>query len=309
MDAAARPDARIEPAGPGACYLCHGPALELRFPARTPTAHRDAAAYRCTSFGHRHHESIWRCRGCGLLIQWPRPDDDELTAAYQDVEDPLYVAERDNRYYTFNRVVRRLGPASGRRLLDVGAYCGYFVDVANHHGFAAEGLELSRWAAAQARGLGLTIHNQSLAERAGGGDRYDVVTMWDVVEHLADPGAELAHVRTLLRPGGRLYLSTIDAGSRIARMLGPRWPWLMDMHLYYFDRRTIAALLEQRGFRVVEIGTYTHVVSARYFLEKTGAVFPAGRRAARAVASVTPRRLRIPFNLGDNMLVVAEPAD
>ena len=292
------------PALPSSCSLCGDRHLSLKYPAREPTGEAPTS-FNCTSFGHRHHETIWMCRGCGLLFQWPHPDGASLLDAYTHVEDPVYVAERENRYHTFRRVLRRLGPPAGRRLLDVGAYCGYFVDVAREAGFEAEGLELSRWAAEQARSLGLTVHRQTLEARVASGDRYDVVTLWDVIEHLADPRAEIEAVHALLDPGGAVWLSTIDAGSRVARALGARWPWLMDMHLFYFDRQTLRALLEDAGFVDVEFGLYTHVVSARYLLEKVSASFTPVAGLTRALEKVTPRRLRVPVNLGDNMVVSA----
>jgi len=292
-----------ESAFPRTCYLCGGRDLALRFPERrSPDAE---AGFNCTSFGHGQHPPIWRCRSCGLLFQWPMPDSDQLLKTYADVEDPLYVGERDNRYHTFRRVLAELGPPRSRRLLDVGAYCGYFVDVACEGGFRAEGAELSSWAVGQARQAGLTVHNQTVSERAASGDRYDVVTLWDVAEHLADPRAELTAARELLTPGGSLHLSTIDAGSRVAHMMGRHWPWLMDMHLYYFDRRNIARLLEQAGFQVERIRRYTHFVSVDYLLSKVGAAFPAVDAVAESIRTVSPERWRVPMNLGDNMHVVA----
>jgi SAM-dependent methyltransferase len=278
--------------------------MRLRFRGRQPGEPTDAAAYRCTSFGHRHHQPIWICGDCGLLVQWPQPTPEALIDAYGGVEDPVYVAERANRYLTFRRVAATLGPGDERALLDIGAYCGYFLDVAREAGFRPDGLELSAWAAAQARALGFTVHSHTVTERADAGALYDVVTMWDVVEHLSDPRAELQSVLALLRPGGQLHLSTIDAGSRMARLLGSRWPWLMDMHLYYFDRRTLPALLAEVGFIDIDVRDYTHVVSGRYLLEKVGASFrPLAPLAA--ARRLVPRRVRVPINLGDNMLVSA----
>jgi hypothetical protein len=149
------------------------------------------------------------------------------------------------------------------------------------------------------------MHNETVEERAASGDTYDVVTMWDVVEHLADPRAELEAAFSLLAPGGALHLSTIDASSRVARVMGRHWPWLMDMHLYYFDRRSVSRLLEQAGFRVDRIGSYTHVVSVDYLLSKVGAAVPAVDPAAEAVRAVVPEHWRLPVNLGDNMHVIA----
>lgn len=238
-----------------------------------------------------------------MLFQWPMRGDTELVDEYRLVEDPLYEEERDSRYVTFRRVLRTVGRGEGRSLLDVGAYCGYFLDVARQGGFRPEGLELSKWAAERARALDFEVHNHTLAEHAASGRRYDAITMWDVIEHMADPRAELEAAFALLNPGGTLHLSTIDAGSLVARALGRRWPWLMDMHLYYFDRSTIRRLLEEVGFGDVSIGEYTHFVSLPYLLAKfeaiAGGLAPVITRATRLV----PRGWRIPINLGDNMLV------
>lgn len=308
MDNAARRAAEPHLAPvPDACYLCKGGRLRLRHRARVAgTQPEGAAAYNCTSFGHRSHPPIWGCEDCGMMFQWPIQSPDALLQAYQDVEDPLYVAEKDNRYHTFRRVLRELGPAQGRTLLDVGAYCGYFLDVAREAGFRPEGLELSRWAGNHARGLGFTVHGVPLRELAAKGLQYDVVTLWDVVEHFADPREELKDALKLVRPGGRVYLSTIDAGSLLARVMGGQWPWLMDMHLFYFGRRTLAMLLEEVGFHVTDARTYTHIISADYLLRKVGASFTPAAPVLELVRRGVPSNWSIPFNLGDNMLMAAE---
>jgi SAM-dependent methyltransferase len=292
-------------AAPERCALCGAGGPALRFRARGGLA-GGHAAYACTCFGHRAHGPIWACGRCRVLFQWPLPREEDLVAAYRAVEDPLYLAERENRYLTFRRALRHLGPARGRRLLDVGAYCGFFADVARGAGFRAEALELSRWAAAQARGLGLPVHEETLVERAASGERYDVITMWDVLEHLPDPRRELEAAFRLLAPGGRLHLSTIDAGSLVARAFGSRWPWLMHMHLFYFDRAGLVALLREVGFRVVGVRHYVHTVSTGYLGRKLAASFPALAPALRAVARVAPARLPVPVSLGDNLAYAAE---
>jgi len=288
---------------PEQCYLCGGARLSLRFAERGDTRDPGAEAYRCTSFRHGSYPPIWKCRDCGMVSQWPMRRESELLEEYRLVEDPIYEAERDSRYFTFRHVLRALGPGEGRSLLDVGAYCGYFLDVAREGGFSPEGLELSEWAADRARSLGFGVHGETLAERAASGTRYDTITMWDVIEHMADPRAELASVFELLPPGGTFSLSTVDVGSLVARGMGRRWPWLMEMHLHYFDRSTIARLLRDVGFVDVSVGNYTHFVSSTYLSAKlatiAGPLAPVVRRAGRVV----PSGWRIPVSLGDNMLV------
>lgn len=285
------------------CYLCGGYRLVLRFPERGRTGAGGPATYRCTSSGHGSHPPIWRCLDCGMVSQWPRRTDAELLDEYRVVEDPVYEAEKEPRYFTFRRVLGQLGPGEGRSLLDVGAYCGYFLDVAREGGFVAEGLEFSKWAAERARSRGFPVHSETLADRASTGAAYDVITMWDVIEHMADPRAELESVVELLRPGGTLYLSTVDVGSLLARALGRRWPWLMEMHLHYFDRSTIVRLLGEVGFEGMSVGDYTHVVSLSYLTAKLEALGGRAAPAVRSVGRVVPKGWRVPVNLGDNMLV------
>jgi len=290
-------------AGPDECYLCGGRRLYLRFAARGAARDPGAEAYRCTSFGHGTHPPIWKCRSCGMASQWPMRQEAELLDDYRLVEDPIYETERESRYFTFRHVLRALGPGEGRTLLDVGAYCGYFLDVAREGGFDPEGLELSKWASDRARSLGFTVHSETLAQRSASGAAYDTITMWDVIEHMADPRAEVESAFRLLPPGGALYLSTIDAGSLVARAMGRRWPWLMEMHLHYFDRTTIRRLLADAGFVDVSIGCYTHFVSWAYLSAKLEKI--AGRFApvVRGAGRVVPGGWRIPVSLGDNMLV------
>ncbi|MDQ1375193.1 MAG: hypothetical protein QOJ09_2531, partial [Actinomycetota bacterium] len=69
--------------------------------------------------------------------------------------------------------------------------------------------------------------------------------------------------------------------------------------------RTLPALLTQAGFTDVEIGLYTHVVSGRYLLRKLAASFRPVAFIARGLERVVPSRMRVPINLGDNMIVSA----
>ena len=71
-----------------------------------------------------------------------------------------------------------------------------------------------------------------------------------------------------MKEDGILVFSTLDIGSPCARILGRRWPWLMKMHIYYFDRDSIERLLKKAGLRLIEFKRYKHTVSMDYLLYK-----------------------------------------
>ncbi|MGD1997007.1 MAG: class I SAM-dependent methyltransferase [Anaerolineae bacterium] len=289
-----------------ACNLCGAYDTFVRFPSTLSPAQStgDWTSYRCTHSGYGVHPTIVQCHRCGLVYANPRRDDSLILETYEAVEDSLYVEEREGRVLTFEHHLRPLerltGPPDGRALLDVGAYTGVFVEIAARHGWEAWGVEPSRWAAARARKRGLRVIQGTSATADLPEGAFDVVTMWDVIEHLTDPLEELRHAHRLLKPGGLLAVHTIDIGSPFARVMGSRWPWLMEMHLYYFTRRTLQMMLEKAGFSVHRVRAQGRYLRLGYLMNRARALFPwMGRPAEWLVTRLGLRGVPVAINLGD----------
>ena len=137
------------------------------------------------------------------------------------------------------------------RLLDVGCAAGFFLVEAQRH-YEVKGVEFSEFSSHFAREhFGLDVFTGSLAQARLPSAHFDLITLWDVIEHVPDPDVVLAEAARLLRPGGRLVLTTGDIGSAYAQRRGVKWhllapPW----HLYYFSRKTITRLGANAGLRV-----------------------------------------------------------
>jgi len=292
------------------CNLCEQDNWQLRFPATLNGAELDVAAFRCTSLDYGDHAQIVQCRNCGLVYANPRWDNDALLQAYAEVEDEVYRRERIGRELTFERHLRTLeqqtGPANGRSLLDVGAYLGVFVEAAAAAGWDAWGVEPSSWAAAEARKRGLNVIEGTQDALELRDHRFDVVTMWDVIEHFDDPSAELCKAHQRLKPGGWLVVHTMDINSLFARMMGERWPWLMEMHLYYFSKKSLAAMLVKNGFSVVWSGAQGRYLRLGYLTSRVGGLNRhLGRFSRFLVKGLGLGNKAIPINLGDLFTVYA----
>ena len=252
------------------CPLCGAHETARLYPA-TPSYDPARACYSCTSPQLASHGEIVRCRACGMIFADPQPDAQSLARAYREVQDPLYLQETSGREATFATTLRRLETLRQPpgELLDVGCYTGVFMRVASTHGWSVTGLELSRWAAALARATGIgPVHETELVDAPLAPASLDVITMWDVIEHVPAPGLLLDAARRLLRQGGLLALSTHILDSRIARLLGRRYPFLMGMHLCHFTRHTLRRLLVDRGFEVALMDTHERAVQLRYVMER-----------------------------------------
>jgi 2-polyprenyl-3-methyl-5-hydroxy-6-metoxy-1,4-benzoquinol methylase len=287
------------------CNLCDSDVWTVRFPATSDhTRGPDAGTCRCTHEGYGSHAQIVTCAVCGHVYANPRWSAEELLEAYSDVEDETYVEERVGRELTFVRHMEDLemicGPGDGRTLLDVGAYAGVLVEAAANAGWDAWGVEPSVWAAKQAQDRGLNVIQGTLDAPELAGRAFDVITMFDVIEHVDDPVLELTRSLKLLKPGGYIVVHTMDIDSRFARVMGRRWPWLMDMHIQYFSRRTIAAMLEKVGFEFVSVQPKGRYITLAYLATRVGGFNETlGKIAGWIVDRLGLGRVAIRINLGD----------
>jgi len=289
------------------CFVCGSP-YQVQIYAAAGNA--DAfASYNCTSMGHSSHGRIVQCLSCGLVFTNPQLSHDDVLALYAGVEDKTYLDNVDARVRTFNYnfdSIARFLPAGGR-LLEVGSYCGVFLDIARKRGHDVLGVEPSVWASAYARDtLGIPTVTGGVEAIAEGTEPFDIVCSWDVLEHLSDPVDQLARINRQLRPGGIFAFSTLDYGNWVPRLLGERWPWMMDMHLYYFTRKVTEELLARAGFKVVHSQSYCHIVTLDYLLAKLDVLGVPAAAALRGIIAKTPFRPYVPFRLGDIKLFVCE---
>jgi SAM-dependent methyltransferase len=223
---------------------------------------------------------ILRCSGCGSAFWQPAEGFDpasiygadyfegrECAAGYDD-----YASLEPALRHNFTRRLRALGaPPAGARLLDLGPAYGFAIDEARRLGWRACGLELS---AAAARRALATLGSGSIA--VGRAERtpfapasFEVVTLWDVLEHLLDPHAAMAEITRLLRPGGRVALTTGDVGSLAARVSGGRWHlYTIPEHLFFYSREGLRRLLDAHGLRVVRMRAETDRYPLGYLVER-----------------------------------------
>lgn len=210
-----------------------------------------------------------RCRHCGLIYLNPRPGLDEMAryypsdyiAYYRAIEDePSFLRRLDRRYGLHKRcreVIRRAGGPG--RLLDVGCATGVFLDGMRLRGWTVTGVEINAKAAQYARErLGLEVFVGELEEAGYPDASFDVITLWDVLEHVRDPRWTLEEIGRILRPEGLLVLSLPNPDCLEARFFGPYWAgWDVPRHLYIFSLPVLERLLAETGFQIQEVSSFT----------------------------------------------------
>lgn len=208
--------------------------------------------------------AIVTCSQCGLGMTSPFPSSEELlrnnTDTYQ-VEQRIQIYR--SRQPLFERRYRQYIERikcyqDGGHLLDVGSNIGLFLKVARDEGFAVTGVELNRDCAAYGKEhFGLEIHSETLELINFPAESFEVVTLFDVLEHVPDLHLFLQEVRRVLKPGGLLVVQSPNLGSLMATVTRSQWGWLTPPdHLYHFTPSTLERLLRDTGFTVAQSRTW-----------------------------------------------------
>ncbi len=289
-----------------ACNLCGSTDSKVLYPSTLSNDldRGNVERFRCTSAGYGKHNTIVKCQNCGLVYVNPHRETSAILHDYEEVVDELYLEEREGRVLTFRRNLRPLEelmpPDKGRRLLDVGCHIGVFLEIAQERGWEAWGVEPSRWAVREARSRGLRVIEGTLDDLHVADEFFDVITMWDVIEHLPDPLRALRKSYRLLKKGGIICIHTINIESPLAKLMGHRWPWLMEMHLYYFSPRTLAAMLGKAGFTVVKMMNQGRFLRLGYLATRIEPYSPLiARGMSKLVTVLGLKDKAVPINLGD----------
>ena len=235
-------------------------------PARAATA--AAHANHCIVCGREDaaaplYPGILKCGACGYVFADMRLTDEELFELYNEefftgAEFSDYAADarffRKNFILRLRELERFLDPARHRRLLEIGSAYGFFLDVARDRFARAQGIDITDEGVRYARDeLKLdVVQADFLAHDYGAAERFDVVCMWDTIEHLREPQRYVEKIAAHTDRGALLALTTADIESFNARLRRGKWRMIHPpTHLHYFSPKSIAQLLDAHGFDVI----------------------------------------------------------
>jgi len=279
------------------CNICGSEDYKIIYRSNVGITSPSVEDYTSTVNKYSIFNNIVKCDRCGLVYMNPR--DGGLNELYKEVVDNAYLETWHERAETFNEhlgIIAEYKPCG--KLLDIGCYAGIFLYEAQKRGYQVTGIEPSTWASVYARNkTGATIINASSNEKLFfPAAEFDLVTLWDVVEHLDDPSLCLSNIYTYLRDDGIVVITTHDIGSIIAKLMGKRYPWLMRFHLYHFTPATLSALLLKNKLEVIFTKYYSKKFTLDYILSRFGIKVKGG----------IFKRITIPVNLGDMFMIIAK---
>jgi len=227
--------------------------------------------------------SYVQCSSCGFRRRHPLPTAEEEEELYPEAyySDRGLVVGLESQTRLMQELIggrvaslTELNGGPGR-LLDVGAGTGLFIEAALRKGWQATGVETSTAAARIARKITRADIIEGRIEDLTFEGVFDAVTLWDVLEHLADPRASLVRIRQLLKVGGVVAISLPNVAGLKARVQRAGWRYYRrDFgHISHFSPKTLAMVLDQAGFTPRRVDT-----TGSFNLGKVAGLDPAGLR-------------------------------
>lgn len=215
-------------------------------------------------------DQVVRCRKCGLIYINPRIRKEFIIKGYSEGTNERYVSQKEGREKTFAKSIRLINKHSNQKkgmILDIGAAGGSFLYVAKNDGWDVRGVEPNRWLCKWGNeNYGIDIKPSTIFDHEFPSASFDVVTLWDVIEHVPDPAKVIKECRKLLKKGGILVITYPDIGSWIAKLMGKRWVFMLSVHLFYFKRKTMSRILQKNGFEPFLFKPYFQRLTLGYIL-------------------------------------------
>lgn len=207
------------------------------------------------------YPGILKCQQCGHVVADLQLSDHELFELYKKDyffgdEYSDYVADKQiiqkNFQLRLNTLKTFLKP-NHTKLFEIGCAYGFFLDVAQSRFNQVQGIDITTDGIRYARDvLNLDVLQSDLLKHDFGDQKFDVVCMWDTIEHLRQPEQYIEKISKQMESGALLAITTGDIGSLNARIRKDKWRLIHPpTHIHYFSKKSLANMLNNYGFDVV----------------------------------------------------------
>jgi len=256
---------------PTACAVCgtQGNATEV-YPEQLGIEKINADTYSARRFISKiNHFRFVRCNSCGLLRSDPTLPKEQIEQLYRDSKF-TYKKHVDNLVKTYGYYITKASKLLKERksFLEIGCGNGFMLAEAKRQGFKEVwGVEPSNHAVAEAAP---EIRTQIKVDVCKGGlfteNSFDMITIFQTLDHLTDPSATLSMCRVWLKPNGVLLVFNHNERSLPARILGESCPIIDIEHTYLYNKKTITKLFTKNHFCNIQVGTGWNIHTVSYFI-------------------------------------------
>jgi 2-polyprenyl-3-methyl-5-hydroxy-6-metoxy-1,4-benzoquinol methylase len=260
------------------------------------------------------NDRIVQCNECSLKYVTPQLDSKDLITAYSKGSDEQFVSQNKWRMITFKKCLNEVEKATKGekgKILDIGTAGGAFLKVAKDSGWDAYGIEPNKWLCNWCNeNYGIKIQNGTLESTNYKPKTFDVITLWDVLEHVPDPTDTLKRCKELLKDDGIIVVNYPDIGSLPAKLMGSKWVFLLSVHLWYFTPKTMKKMFIKNGFEPIKFKNHWQTLSLGYLIYRMEAYSKSlSNLGKNLVKRLRLENVSIPYWLGQTLAIAKKKSN
>lgn len=196
---------------------------------------------------------LHQCLDCGFVFSSQIPTEEELSKHYEGYGRNDYLSPVTIKRY--HELLDDFEPyRKNNKILDVGCGIGYFLEVAKARGWNVYGTEYTDKAIEICNSKGIKMTKGKLNSKDFQAEEFDIITSFEVLEHINNPIEELTHFNQILRKGGLVYLTTPNFNSLLRYRLKENYDVICyPEHLSYYTPKTLKFLFNKSGFNTKKL--------------------------------------------------------
>lgn len=253
-------------------------------------------------------ENLSICQNCQLIYMNPQPNIKEIISGYSDATDDNFISQDIFRIKSSEKYIQMLIKKKliykNSKVLDVGSGSGTFLKALQNYEIDGQGIEPSSWLSKYSKKkYNLKIHNGTISNFSPEDKniKFDIITFWDVLEHIQNLNEYLVDASKYLKKGGLLIINFPDHGSLMRKILKRNWPFYLNVHLNYFTKKTLSSFLKKHNYKNILYKPYYQYLSLGYTLERASKYFIFFKYIVNLVTKLKINNIKIKYNMGQTL--------
>tara|TARA_B100000029_G_scaffold515928_1_gene625603 strand:- start:536 stop:1471 length:936 start_codon:yes stop_codon:yes gene_type:complete len=255
------------------------------------------------------YDQMVKCENCNFQYLNPRIKSEIINESYQENVDETHLSQDISRIKTFKKSVKKIvkflniKSFNNYNFLDIGSASGAFLKSIKDFGFKEKGYEPSKWMVEYGRKNYDVNLNQGSIQQIDETIKYDLISFWDVLEHVTNLDETLNKVKKISKKNTILILNVPNIDSLACKLMGSKWPFYLNVHLYYFNDVLIKKILKKYNFELIKSFPHFQYLELGYLCFRARKYLKLFFFIEKIVSLLKMSKLQIPYNLGQTTFI------
>ena len=254
-------------------------------------------------------DQLVQCEECNFQYLNPRIKSEIIFNSYEENEDETHILQDKLRYITFKKSIKKIirllkiKEIKNKKFLDIGSASGICLKSIKDLGFQEEGYEPSKWMVNYGRIKYQVNLKSGTINDVDNNNKYDLISLWDVLEHVTDLNSTLKKIKTLSKNQTILILNVPNIDSLACKIMKTKWPFYLNVHLYYFNRDTIESILNKYDFSLINHFSHWQFLELGYLIKRAKKYFKLFSTLEKILNFLKLSSIPVPYNLGQTTFI------